>query len=259
MSQALERAGAVRSRNPTGTAFWCVEAALYACCRVFENIRVSRLDVVLAQFDGLVVLLAAAHGEVFELIRANELTWFPHTQNPQAAETAETYQTAVCNGAFLLGYSYLEAFLADIVRQVYVRRPGMLPPDKTVTYKDVVGAGSSEALVLRLAEREVRSVFAGSIEDVQQHYQRRLGVRWPDEPKIVVASRIRNCLMHNDARVDERLAAAAPDGFGIGQRIALRPSEVHDYGIAARVFAMALWADVVSRHLAEPEASVDAV
>lgn len=74
---------------------------------------------------------------------------------------------------------------------------------------------------------------------------------WPDEPRILVASRIRNCLMHNGARVDDRLAAATPMDFAVGQRICFRPSDVHDYGITARRFATGLWSEIAARHFGE--------
>jgi hypothetical protein len=77
----------------------------------------NRLEVLLTQFDGLVVFLPASSDEVFQLIRRKELPGFPSSQDPHAPETFEGCQTALCNAAFLLGYAYLEAFLADIVKQ----------------------------------------------------------------------------------------------------------------------------------------------
>lgn len=214
-----------------------------------QNIEsMNRLNAFQSQLDGLVVFLAAARSEVFELIHSNELTWFPHTQDPRAAETLEAYQTAVSNSAFLLGYAYLEAFLADIVRQAYRRRPRMLPAEKQVSYREVVAASSMDALLNRLTDREVRSVFAGSIEDVRKHFTEKLGVKWPNEPTIALAARIRNCLMHNDGRADERLVEFDAS-FSVEQRICLRPDQVHGYGLRARHFAAALWEDVMKRHL----------
>jgi hypothetical protein len=210
----------------------------------------SRLDILLSQLDGLVVFLAAAHEEVFDLIHMHELTWFPMSQDPRVPATAAAYRNAISNAAFLLGYAYLEPFLADVARQVYLCRPSMLPRERQLAYPEVVNAASKDDLLHLMVAREVRSVFGGSIEEVQRHFTQRLQLAWPDEPKIIVASKIRNCLMHNGAIVDERLATAECS-FSIGSTIQLDPGDVHSYGLAARSFASQLWADAWQRHLRE--------
>ncbi|MBL8241598.1 MAG: hypothetical protein JNM66_29505 [Bryobacterales bacterium] len=208
----------------------------------------TSLDVFLKRLDGLVVFLAAAHEEVFELIHDKELTWFPMSQNPVAPETAKAYRHSISNAAFLLGYAYLETFLADIARQVYLRRPKMLPEEKQLAYKDIVAAESSGEILLLIVEKEIRSVFGGPIEDVQKHFERKLNIRWPNEPEIFTASRMRNCLMHNGGVVDPRLAGAAPT-YPLGTLIELEPDNVHGYGLVARRFANGLWENAVRTHL----------
>ena len=210
----------------------------------------TRLDVFLSQLDGLVVFLAAAREEVFDLIHKHELTWFPMSQDPHVPETAMAYKNAISNAAFLLGYAYLESFLADIARQVYLRRPSMLPRERQLAYQEIVNAESKDDLLLLMVMKEIRSVFGGSIEEVQRHFTQKLQIAWPDEPKIVVASKIRNCLMHNGAIVDERLAAAE-SAFPLGSSIQLGPDDVNSYGLAARSFASRLWADAHQRHFRE--------
>src|ERR1019366_8211550 len=94
------------------------------------------------------------------------------------------------------------------------------------SYQEIVNAASKDELLLLMVTKQIRSVFGGSIEEVQRHFAQRLQIAWPDEPKIVVASKIRNCLMHNGAIVDERLATAA-SSFSIGSKIQLDPGDVH--------------------------------
>lgn len=83
----------------------------------------------------------------------------------------------------------------------------MLPREHQLAYQEIVNTESKDDLLLLMVMKEIRSVFGGSIEEVQRHFVQKLQIAWPDEPKIVVASKIRNCLMHNGAAVDERLAA----------------------------------------------------
>lgn len=207
----------------------------------------SRLKSFISQLDGIVVLLAAAREEVFDLIHLHQLTWFPPTQDPLLPETADAYRIAISNAAFLLGYAYFESFLADIAREVYMRRPSMLPKDRQLSSQELLDAASKDDLVRLIIEKEVRSIFAGSIEDIQKHFQKKLGLRWPDESNVSVASRMRNCLMHNGGIVDARLASSSP--LPLGSRILLDPDVVHDFGIAARSFAHELWEDVERKHL----------
>jgi len=214
----------------------------------------TRLDILLSQLDGLVVFLAAAHEEVFDLIHVHELTWFPMSRDPRVSATATAYRIAVSNAAFLLGYAYLESFLADVARQVYLRRPRMLPRGRQLAYQEIVNASSKDEMLLLMLGKEIRSVFGGSIEEIQRHFAQKLQIAWPDEPKIIVASKLRNCLMHNGAVVDERLATAE-SSFSIGSNIQLDPGDVHSYGLAARSFASQLWADAHQRHLRETEQS----
>lgn len=48
----------------------------------------TRFEIFLPQLDGLVVFLAAAREEVFDLIHTHELTWFPMSQDPRLPATA---------------------------------------------------------------------------------------------------------------------------------------------------------------------------
>ena len=207
----------------------------------------NRLETFLAQLDSLVVFMAAAHEEIFETIKAHTSTWFVEAQSPKLPEAFEAYRVTVSNAAFLLGYAYFESFLADLAREIFLRRPGMLPPDKQLTFREALAATSPDALLRLLIEKEIRSVFYGPIEEVQGYFVGKLQLPWPDEPDLVPASRLRNCLMHNGGLVDDRAAAAS--GRTLGSPIRLEPAEVHDLGFAARRLSRGLWNEAEPRHL----------
>jgi len=199
-----------------------------------------------AQLDSLVVFLTAAHDEVFQVIERQSGAWFPESQDPRLPDTFESYRVTVSNAAFLLGYAYFESFLADLARDIYLRRPEMLPKEKQITFKEVLGASSPDALLRMIIEKEIRSVFYGPIEDVRTHFAQKLQVAWPDEPDLVAASRLRNCLMHNGGLVDERAAAASQRVSG--SPIRLEPADVHAFGIVGRRFSRAVWNEADARH-----------
>jgi hypothetical protein len=211
----------------------------------------NRLEAFISQLDGLVVFLAAGHEEVFRTIQQHESAWFPESQNPTLPDTFDSYRVTISNAAFLLGYAYFETFLADLARDIYQHRPTLLPKEKQITFKEVLGSDSKPAIIRLMIEKDIRSVFYGPIEGVQRHFAERFVVAWPDDdiPEIVVASRTRNCLMHNGCLVDERLAEVCDRQ--LGSTIRLDPSAVHGFGIRARSFARAIWQDVNNRHLRE--------
>ncbi len=216
-----------------------------------DHKAMNRLEAFISQLDGLVVFLAAAYEEVFRTIQQHESAWFPESQNPTLPDTFDSYRVTISKAAFLLGYAYFETFLADLARDIYQCRPALLPQDKQITFSEVLGSDSKSAIIRLMIEKEVRAVFYGRIEGVQTHYAERFNVDWPDDdiPGIVVASRMRNCLMHNGCLVDERLAEVCERQ--LGTMIRLDPSEVHRFGIRARSFARAIWQDVNNIHLQE--------
>ena len=209
----------------------------------------NRLDTFISQLDGLVVFLATAHDEVFQMIKENELTWFPDSQDPQLPNTVMSYKATISNAAFLLGYAYFEAFLADLARSIYQMRPVLLSKEKQITFKEILDKNSKEDIIRLMIEKEIRIVFGGSIEDVEKHFTRHFKISWPKHEKLIEASRMRNCLMHNGGIVDGRLAEVC--NRSAGTHIRLEPNQVHSFGIIVRGFARNIWSDAYTRHLQE--------
>lgn len=124
----------------------------------------------------------------------------------------------------------------------------MLSKNRQITFREVLGAASSKEDIVRLMiEKEVRSVFSEGIEDVQNHFEQKLQISWPKLPEILVASQMRNCLMHNGGLVDQRLAEVCDRA--VGSQIRLEANEVHGFGIKAREFAKTIWTEAERRHL----------
>jgi hypothetical protein len=155
----------------------------------------------------------------------------------------KVYKKQITHGAFLLGYGYSEAFLADLLRYIYFYNPHMLPDDKQLRFNEIRSVNSYKAVVKMMVEKEVYSIFAQSIEDVSDYFRKKLNMEWPDQEKekAIMASLIRNCIIHNSAIVDHRLAKKSNNLFCEGDKIALSPTDVHSYGIAIRTLGHSLW------------------
>lgn len=199
------------------------------------------LDQTITQLDTLVIFLNLEHDEIFETLSSNASLWLPEPSAPFLPGDVQHYRVQVCHAAFLLGYSYVEAFLADLARKVYVRHPRKLSPDKQVTYKNLIDLGTDGDVFSLMIEREIRSVFAGTMTQILEHLERRLDLPTTSDQKaqLRVGSLIRNCLLHNGAIADRALAATGE--YQLDAPIRLDSSRVHGFGRAAREAVRALW------------------
>lgn len=96
-----------------------------------ENLLVRFIN----QLDTLIPFIALSHQDVFELVQREKYIWFVESQRRSVPETYDIYHTQVNHSAFLLGYSYFEVFLGDLVRKIFVGRQCIVD---TVNVKDTV-------------------------------------------------------------------------------------------------------------------------
>jgi len=186
------------------------------------------------QLDSLIPFLALTHREAFDLIGRRYGEWLPDWQQNSLPETYALYQTQVTHSAFLLGYSYYEAFLSDLARQIYIHSPTMLPPEKKLDFSEILERPEREQLLAYMIDKEILSVFYLSIEKVIECLQKKFSLTWPEhlvEP-AVEASLLRNCIIHNNARVDARLSGGSK--WKLDSEIDLSAWEVHEFGLVAR-------------------------
>lgn len=208
------------------------------------------LERLIGQLDTLVAFLAISRKEAFDLIRGEWEAWVPDGGSENLPESHEVYRTLVTHAAFLLGYSYFEAFLSDLVRETYAARRTMLPKNKELKYSDILSLGSFDAIVQSMIEKNVRAVFGEPMSNIIKHFEEKLHLEWPHEHKAdsEIASCLRNCIIHNLARVDARLAGLSQE-YEEGDQIRLTESEVNTYGLAARAVASKLYEQACQRHL----------
>lgn len=191
-------------------------------------------DRLVVQLDTLIPFLALTHREAFDLIGQRYPYWLPDEQQGSLPASYANYQTQVAHSAFLLGYSYYEAFLSDLARQIYTSNPAMLPPAKTLEFSEILERPEREQLLAYMVDKELLSIFYLSIEKVIECFQRKFTLKWPEHfvKPAVEASLLRNCIIHNNARVDSRLSERSK--WKLGSDIKLTAAQVHDFGIIAR-------------------------
>jgi hypothetical protein len=206
----------------------------------------------IGQLDTLIPFIALSYQDVFELLQREKDIWFIESQRRSIPETYEIYSIQVNHSAFLLGYSYFEVFLGDLIKQIYLSRPQMLPRDKQLRFSEILEANTFGNVVELMIEKENLALFYQSMEKIIEYLETKLKLRWTDEHKeaIILASLLRNCIMHNMSRADSRLVQVSTK-YVIGQEIQLNSSEVHSFGVKARVLSRDLYTQAAERYFRE--------
>jgi hypothetical protein len=99
-----------------------------------------------------------------------------------------------------------------------------------------------------MIEREIIDLFFKKMGDVIKYFDQKFNLKWPNEleEKTIESSLIRNCIMHNQNRVDYRLSDHS--NFNLGDEIILTASDVHSYGIDVRIIVRELFDQASSNH-----------
>lgn len=208
------------------------------------------LDRLIDQLDTLIPFLGLAHEEIFNVIHNDVDDWFSAKQRESIPETYNSYKNQIASSAFLLGYSYFEAFISDLAKKILISRPVLLPKDKKITFGDVLESGDYDRLLNSLVEQHVFSIMYGSVETIRDHFKKNLHIDWPERNinySVIKAGLIRNCLMHNGSIVDVRLSEFSAS-YQVGTQIILSPSDVHGYGLELRDIAYDIYEQADKKH-----------
>src|SRR5262245_2209891 len=212
----------------------------------------SLCDRVIRQFDTLVPFLAVSREDVFVMIRQHESDWFAPSEGFGLPDTYLTYQVQVSHAALLLGYSYFEAFLADLVKQIYYVRPSMLPEEKDLKLKEILNCNTYEQVFSLIVDKEVFALFYNSMAKILDYFERKFSIKFEntsDREEIIRCSLLRNCIIHNGARADKRLASVSR--WSEGAFIDLEPFEVHSFGILGRRLSRNIYEQVETKLLSK--------
>ncbi len=201
------------------------------------------LERLFSQLNTLVAFLALSREEAFAIIQEHHAQWFEEGDQEAIPDSYSVYRTQVAHAAFVLGYSYAEAFLADLIREAYFSRPVALPRDKDLKFRDILEHSTYDGVLECMIDKEVLAVMYNSMDKIIAYFEDKLRIQWPNSERapIIEANLLRNCIVHNNAVVDSRLAGQS-GRWAKGERIALTNSDVHGFGIVARATARHLYA-----------------
>jgi hypothetical protein len=205
------------------------------------------LDRLIDQLDTLVSFLALSREDVFLILNEHRVMWF--STNEKALPHAYTgYRKQVNHSAFLLGYSYFESFLTDLLAEILRNRPAMLPKAKKIDYSEIIENHDKGDLVGRIVRREIHELLYKNMADIIKELRSRynLTVTEDEERELVVASLVRNCIMHNSSRADFRLGSH--DGYQEGHEFEMSAVRVHQYGMTLRTMVRRMYEEARRNH-----------
>ena len=189
----------------------------------------------ISQLDSLIPFLGLAHQEIFLNLQKNYIDWFSYEQQSTLPDTFNKYSIQVSHAGFLLGYSYAEAFITDLIWEIFNARRDLLPQDKSLKFSDVLSLEDYERVIMKMIDSTL-----GDMNSLEKKISclERLGLRVTQSEKILEGHIARNALVHNSGRVNRPQPATSR--WQLDDVIKLAADDVHDFGLATREYARAI-------------------
>ena len=191
------------------------------------------LSRLVGQLDTLVPFLALAHGEIFGVLSSEYADWYPDERRATLPASFQEYCHQVAHAAFLLGYSYAEAFITDVIWGVYSSRRDLLPKDRALRFSEVLPLANFEDVIRCMIDSTVGDF--NSLEKKIHHLETRLGLRVEQSTQLLDAHVARNALVHNAGRVNR--SQTENSSWQTGDIVRLSVEDVHEFGKLAREYA----------------------
>ena len=190
----------------------------------------------IGQFDSLIPFLGLTHEEIFLTLQENYTDWFSNKQQLILPDTFNQYSVQVSHAGFLLGYSYIEAFITDLIWEIFNARRDLLPKKNVLEFTDILSLENYEQIVIKMIDSTVGEM--NSLEKKILRLEKILGLRVTQSEKIIEGHIIRHALIHNSGRINRKQSPTAQ--WQLGDVIELTASDVHNFGLEAREYALTI-------------------
>ena len=164
------------------------------------------------------------------------------------------YEQLILGSALLLGVTYVEAYLGDVLREVFRRKPQILATrEKTIPWEKLVRARSYKRVLGIIIDAELSEFTRLAIDRMVGYFERRFKLEAPDQESmnmVTEASLVRNVIAHNGAVVGAELARHNVR-FREGGQLRLEVSQIHEYGLAGRSVLQRLDEQLMNKYLSD--------
>jgi hypothetical protein len=144
--------------------------------------------------------------------------------------------------ALVHAYTVFENYLSEVIRLRLRKHPALAGLGKQVVLSEIIESSSREELINDVVDREVKRLMYEPLIAILEALRSRLGFRTLTtvfDQQLQLLSLTRNCIIHNAARVDPRLAAVMPSA-SVDQRIEINLASVSIAIRACRKFGAAI-------------------
>lgn len=218
--------------------------------------------------DKLFGFLNVSDQKVYEIVKEHQFNSEWIDLNDKSYQTVDeiflnnynVFEEHILKSVLILGYAYCEAFLTDLFKECILMNPKIMIPngkksneEKNISYLMFLNANSKDDLIEILVEKEIRNLMYKNISEIVDYSEKKLNLKWEeiDVENLKKANKIRNCIMHNNSRVDKSLSLITNEN--IGEPLKLTLKQIHDFGLTARKISRLLWTQFESSYLSKTE------
>jgi hypothetical protein len=163
------------------------------------------------------VMFADQHGKKTGIVTVWELPedefWFFRAFRPALFGLEKALPGFLFEMGITHAYAMFEGYLSAIIRVRLRQHPRLMSSQRELKYEQVFLADSKETLIESMIEREMRELMYLSLPDLLRKLRDQMGFKsLADEhdERVNYLSLLRNCLLHNRAMVDVKLASCRP-------------------------------------------------
>lgn len=191
----------------------------------------NRIEQLTDELNKIIGLLEVSDCQVFDNIRDHDRfgigTTIGDLYNGQYSE----FQIHICNSALLLGFSYFESFVCDILALVLDKKPELNKHKFTLKYV----IDNKADLFRRVTEDYLKTIgFTEALKCLEKELHFFEGC---EHETFLEVYNLRNCIVHNAGIADDRVHSR----FSPGERIVMNSGEINSYGLLARKVSSSIW------------------
>lgn len=140
-------------------------------------------------------------------------------------------------------YATFEQYLAEVLRSCLRSHPKLMGEKKLLTYGDVFSAASKDELIEQLIGEGIRDLLYLPITVLLNSMREKLGFKTLDasyDDEVRRISLVRNCIVHNGAIAEARIAKEYPAQYAAGTPIKVTLDDVSHAIFTLRKLAWAI-------------------
>jgi hypothetical protein len=191
----------------------------------------NRYNELISDMNKIIGFLDLSDKTIFETIKNNDRYNLGLSIGSMYNNEYNEFRNHICMSGFLLGFSYIEGYLYDIMKLVLIIKPEINKQKITIKYM----LDNKHNLYEKTADDYIRNVgFTELVKDIN----RELNVFDENENRdLLIGYNIRNCIMHNSGIADNRLEPK----YQTGTKIELNSGDVNSFGLMARGIVKKIW------------------